>query len=86
MSGCAALPMEPQLGLNRRVQPPSSPQPHECARMYRTETDKFPKKVQDCPFTDRSTMLAFCLTVLGADALVAAEGWPSGGAQASVSR
>ncbi len=85
MSGCAALPMEPHVGLNRRVQAPSR-RPHECARMYRTETDNFPKKVQDCPFTDRLAMLGFCLTGLGADVLAAAEGWPSRGAQEPVSR
>ena len=78
--------MEPHIGLNWRAQAPSRRNSIECARMYRTETDKFPKKVQDFPFTDRSAMLAFFLTVLGADALTAAEEWTSCGAQPSVSR
>ncbi len=77
MSGCAALPTESHTwgwvgGYRHR-----GPQPHGCARMYRTETDKFPKKVQDCPFTDRLAMLAFCLTVLGADVLAATGDGPA---------
>ena len=85
MSRSAALPMEPRVGLNRRVQA-STTQPHDCARMYRTETDNFPKKVRDCPFADRLAMLAFCLTVVRADVLAAADEWPGRGARASVGR
>ena len=86
MSPCAALPIEPHVGLKLAGAGTEPPQPHECARMYRTETDKFPKKVQDCPFTDRPALLAFYLTVLGTDVLAPAEVWPNCGAQPSVSR